>query len=255
VNPPFSARRCSSFLTGPFTITETVYPAGLVQRRHAHADPSVTLVLGGSLEETVSSKNEHAGALSMVIKPLGTEHTNRYGATGAHTLQVRLPVDETANLGEWRWQYRGAAARAFLCVLQCRRAARADDAEVAIYDLLAAISSPRRAPGGVPRWLQQARDHIDALIPAMIRVRDVAHTAGVHPVYLARQFRSFLGCSVTEYIAARRLQLAAQLVHDSKIPLAAVAYRAGYADQSHLTRAFKAGFGLTPLGYRTIVGD
>jgi AraC-like DNA-binding protein len=53
-------------------------------------------------------------------------------------------------------------------------------------------------------------------------------------------------------IRRRRLQEAAeQLRADPGIPLAEVAARHGYADQSHLSRDFRAVLGFTPTGYRT----
>jgi transcriptional regulator GlxA family with amidase domain len=42
---------------------------------------------------------------------------------------------------------------------------------------------------------------------------------------------------------------AAELIASSSMPLSAVAFQAGYADQSHLNRSFRAGTGLTPGAY------
>jgi AraC family transcriptional regulator len=242
---------------GLFEIAENTYAANLAQSRHAHDDSSITLVLAGSLEETVTRAHEYAHALSLVVKPLDTEHQNRFGNAGARTLQIRIAADahqdDLKALGHWRWQHGGMAARQALRVLQCFRSRLASDAEIAVYDLIAALRAEPLMTGAPPQWLLQVRDHIDALVPASVRVRDVAHAAAVHPVYLARQFRRYLGCSVVEYIAGRRMQHAAQLLSSSEVGLSGVAFKAGYADQSHLTRAFKAGTGLTPRGYRQAV--
>jgi AraC family transcriptional regulator len=241
---------------GAFSVREIVYPAGSVQRRHAHSTSGVTLVLAGSLEETVANSHEFARSLSVVVKPLDTEHANRIGNRGARTLQIRIGSSAFENdlraLGAWRWCHRGAVVKEFLNVLRFFRAGAADELETAVYDL---IGSARDYAAGVnhpPSWLKQAREHIDAMLPGVIRVRDVAQSAAVHPVYLARQFRRFFGCSVTEYVSARRLQLAADLLASPHAQLAAAAYRAGYADQSHLTRSFRAGTGVTPRVYREL---
>ena len=49
----------------------------------------------------------------------------------------------------------------------------------------------------------------------------------------------------------RRLDFARSALHRRR-PLAEVAGDAGFADQAHFTRAFKAAFGLTPGRYRAL---
>lgn len=242
---------------GAFHVAEMAYPAGLDQRRHAHGDSGITLVLSGSLEETVARTHERAYALSVVVKPQDTEHANRVGSTGARTLQVRINShafdDELRMLGAWRWCHRGAIVREFLEVLRCFRNGAIDDVETAVFDLIAAARGTVTSNREPPAWLNKVREDIGARLPGSVRVRDVARAANVHPVYLARQFRRFLGCSVTEYIAARRLQRAADLLAGAGSSLAGAAYDAGYADQSHLTRSFRHSIGLTPHNYRALV--
>jgi AraC-like DNA-binding protein len=68
---------------------------------------------------------------------------------------------------------------------------------------------------------------------------------------LARQFRLTLGTSPHRYLLARRLDLARQRMGAGR-PLADVAAEAGFADQAHFTRTFKAMFGMTPARYRAL---
>ncbi len=48
----------------------------------------------------------------------------------------------------------------------------------------------------------------------------------------------------------RRLELAKHLIQQGKT-LAQAAYDAGFADQSHLPRHFKAAYGFTPVNFNT----
>ncbi|HET6701301.1 MAG TPA: helix-turn-helix transcriptional regulator, partial [Gemmatimonadaceae bacterium] len=82
-----------------------------------------------------------------------------------------------------------------------------------------------------------------------VRVREIAARAGVHPVYLARRFRRFFGSSVVSYLQRGRVTRAADLIASSSLPLSTVAFEAGFADQSHLNRSFRAGTGFTPGAY------
>jgi AraC-like DNA-binding protein len=58
--------------------------------------------------------------------------------------------------------------------------------------------------------------------------------------------------TIAEYVRMLRLDWAAARVAKSEEPLSAIALRAGYADQSHFTRAFKRRTGLTPAQYRRL---
>ena len=253
---PDSIHQCARSLTvGPFTICENIYPADGVQTRHAHDKGSMTLMLAGSLREQVNKREVHARPLSMVVKPVGTEHANRFGGRGAHTLQLRIDDDAATDgvLRDWRWDHCNFAVRDFLAVLRLLRADDRPAAEIAAYDLLSTVGeSPMRTPGS-PRWLLDVCAHIDDLLPGSVRVDDVARAASVHPVYLARQFRRFFNSSVTGYIAAGRAQHAAQLLCDTPSRLADAALRAGYSDQSHMTRALRAATGLTPRALQRLL--
>jgi AraC-like DNA-binding protein len=87
--------------------------------------------------------------------------------------------------------------------------------------------------------------------PEVLRVADAAERLGVSERTVTRLARRFVGVTPAAMIRRRRLQEAAeQLRADPGIPLAEVAARHGYADQSHLSREFRAVLGFTPAGYR-----
>jgi AraC family transcriptional regulator len=239
-------------------VREVSYTAGLRQARHAHAETTVTLVVSGSLRETVGRTEEVARALSIVVKPGDTEHADEFGAHGAHTVQMSLTTKDAAELREWepsarswRWTHAGPAVPAFLRVLALLRTQPHDDGVIE-QGLTSVLASLREVPDDShrepPRWLGSVREEIDD-VGSTIRVRDLAARAGVHPVYLARQFRRFFGCSVVSYLQRARVARAADVIARSFAPLSMVAFQTGFADQSHLTRSFKAGTGFTPGAY------
>jgi AraC family transcriptional regulator len=235
-----------------------VYRPHLVQERHAHAETTVTLVVSGSLRETVGRAQEIARALSVVIKPGDTEHADQFGERGTRTVQISLAPDEATELRQWepaarqwRWTHAGPAVPAFLRLLAALRRSPPDDGllERGVTDVLSSLrevaDDTRRDP---PAWLRRVREEIDDA-GSGVRVRDIASRAGVHPVYLARQFRRFFGSSVVSYLQRGRVTRAAELIASSSMPLSTVAFQAGFADQSHLSRSFRAGTGFTPGAY------
>jgi len=236
-----------------------------VQPRHAHAETTVTILLAGQLREWVGLREEIARPLSIVVKPRDTEHTNEFGA-GVRTLQIKLSPDASASLEsadksfrEWRWHHAGPAVPAFLRVLKVLRASADEDCngerlEETAFDALAALTLERDGTchGAPPQWLAEIKQTLDeSMRPPS--VKQLATRAGVHSVYLARQFRRWFGHSITEHLARRRLQRVAGLMDCRGKPLSLVAYESGFADQSHMCRFLSRETGLTPKAYRALV--
>jgi AraC-like DNA-binding protein len=99
--------------------------------------------------------------------------------------------------------------------------------------------------------IERARQFLDAERTRVVRSTELETITGLTRYELARQFKCMLGTSPYRYLLMRRLQLARQLMHRQR-PLAEVACEAGFADQAHFTRVFKAAFGLTPARYRAL---
>ena len=83
-----------------------------------------------------------------------------------------------------------------------------------------------------------------------LRIADVAASLGVHPVHLARVFRHAWGCSPGDLLRWRRVEQAGGLLRRAELSMAEVALSAGFADQSHMNRAFQTRYGMTPSNYR-----
>jgi AraC family transcriptional regulator len=243
-------------------VREVRYGAHLLQPRHAHDETTVTLVVAGSLRETVGRTQEIARALSIVVKPGDTEHADQFGERGTRTVQIGLTAPEAAALREWepaarqwRWTHAGPAVPAFLRLLAIVRRSPQDEVvlERGVTDVLASLrevaDDTRAEP---PVWLSRVREEMGD-VGSAARVRDIAARAGVHPVYLARQFRRFFGSSVVSYLKRRRVTRAADLIASSSLPLSTIAFQSGFADQSHLSRSFRSGTGLTPGTYAGFV--
>jgi AraC family transcriptional regulator len=239
------------------SLTRSTYAPDTVQPAHHHAFASLTVVLAGSLAETVAGHTEVAGPLSVVAKPPFLAHADRMGPRGARTLRLSLAEEEHralvragAPLGGWRWFHSGPIARELLRLAAAARPAHADAFPEEAHDALARLCAPLPPSRVPPRWLARVRESIDDRIGRALRVRDLASEAGVHPVYLARRFRRHFGCSVVEYIRWRRAREAAALIGGSGLSLSDVAQRAGFSDHAHLSRDFKRLTGVSPRTFR-----
>ncbi len=227
------------------------YAGGAVLEAHAHGSGSVSVVLAGTIEETVGRTTECGQVGSIVAKPPEIEHSNRVGPSGAILLAIRGgAADEVAARG-WRWGRSGGAAAAGLEVARHLKAGAALHSDQ-LLDLLGFAYEARPASEATrrPAWLNAIRARLDH---DPLAVTELAELADVHPVYLTRAFRKRFGCSIREYRRRQRVRRAADLLAGSTLPIVEIAARLDYFDQSHLCRDFKAELALSPGDYRTIV--
>lgn len=74
----------------------------------------------------------------------------------------------------------------------------------------------------------------------------IARSVGVSQYHLARMFSHALGCSITGYMRARRLSLAARALAAGEPDILGLALSVGYSSHAAFTRAFRQQFGVTP---------
>lgn len=94
-------------------------------------------------------------------------------------------------------------------------------------------------------WLQRAREFLEANHERDLTIAQVAQAAGVSRVHLTRAYAAAYGLPPHAHLNLIRLRHALAML-ERGVPIAEVAARAGFADQSHFTRRFKGAFGLTP---------
>ena len=83
-----------------------------------------------------------------------------------------------------------------------------------------------------------------------ITVTTMADAAGLSPYHFSRLFAQATGHPPHRYVMLRRVERAVMLIRDSRLPLAEIAYRTGFADQSHLSRQVRRLRGLSPKSLR-----
>jgi AraC family transcriptional regulator len=93
-------------------------------------------------------------------------------------------------------------------------------------------------------------EYVDANLTGDLSLHGIATAVQVRPHRLARDFRDRTGVPLHQYVLGRRVETAALLLRSSQTPLAAIALECGFADQSHLTTAFRRRVGVTPAVYR-----
>lgn len=95
--------------------------------------------------------------------------------------------------------------------------------------------------------VERGRDFLLSRL-TVVQSSEVEAVTGLDRYQFARQFRSVYGTSPYRYSVMRRLDMARGWLGEAR-PLAETAVNAGFADQAHFTRIFKATFGMTPGRY------
>jgi AraC family transcriptional regulator len=79
---------------------------------------------------------------------------------------------------------------------------------------------------------------------------EIAAVAGLSVSHFKAQFRKSVGWSAHQYLIRRRVERAAMLLRNGKLPIGQVALESGFCHQSHLATHTRRVFGLTPQEIR-----
>jgi AraC family transcriptional regulator len=111
----------------------------------------------------------------------------------------------------------------------------------------------RISPSGqflTPAQQRRALEFIDAHLSCDFDLSDLAKEAGLSPFHFTRCFKNSLGASPYQFAMRKRLERVINLLQNTAIPIAEIAFSTGFSDQSHMTRALRRAFGTTPGAIR-----
>ena len=100
------------------------------------------------------------------------------------------------------------------------------------------------------RYLQRAKDLVDARYAEPITVDDLAAAAGLSRAHFSRMFTRTFGESPRSYLQSRRLERAAALLRHTDRSVADICVMVGLQSVGSFTTSFRRMFGMTPTQYR-----
>lgn len=130
-----------------------------------------------------------------------------------------------------------------------------NDAVCQMADLFERVSNQHGSPGKARRrkridpLIRRVREDLMLVSDVPVMIRDLERRHGIDRFTLSRDFRRAFGVTPSRFILLRRLDRARVMLRQG-LALADVAVTAGFADQSHMTRHFRATYGLTPGRWR-----
>jgi AraC family transcriptional regulator len=107
------------------------------------------------------------------------------------------------------------------------------------------------ARGGLAPWqMRRITEYMEAHLGDAIQLSDFAQLAGMSRSHFSRAFRTTTGMPPHRWQLHARIRRAQELLLDTTLPLAEIALRTGFADQSHFTRTFQRHVGTSPGAWR-----
>ena len=241
-----------------FIFTETEHLPQTSLDTHAHENPAVSFVVSGKRIYRFGRRAFDCRAGSAVFVPAGAPHSSRFAAERGRGLMVELRRPSAALNMLFNEPRRSCDIDlAERCDSIRREIWFPDDVsalalESLAFELLVSEARAARDQRGIPPWLDHVRNTLHESFKAPLSLTALAVGAGVDRSRLTREFRRHFHSSIGEYVRAIRVRHAWELIACSDLPLCEVAVECGFADQSHLTRAFHRAYATTPGRLRLV---
>jgi AraC family transcriptional regulator len=244
-------------------VTETVYDPGQRLPRHSHASGYISVVLRGSYTEQCGSTSIDLLPGHVVLHVSDETHSNIFHQQGGQLLNLELSNASWERLAEHdgirtnarkivRSSYALQLGKKLQKELSRSSPGSAWAVEGLTMELIAETIRNRGKPPKVDRcrWLYTVEEILRERYTEPLTLKELSAQVSVHPVHLARVFRSRHHCSVGEYIRRLRIEAACRELLNPRMSIADVAYHAGFSDHSHLCRILKEHTGMSPGQFR-----
>ena len=207
---------------------------GRVFDRHHHLSAYAALLIDGTCDEAGDHGRFRLRPGDVVFHEPFEAHLDIIGSRGARFLNFVLP----GRIGPMFGRVRDLDA-----IVSAYQRAPDEAAEL----LLAQVEQYPISAGDWPDLLAS-----DLARGSPIRLNQWAECHGLNASSLSRGFRLVYGVTPKRYGFEQSASRAARRLRDTREPLSAIAAAIGFADQSHMTRAIRALFGVTPRQLRAL---
>jgi AraC-like DNA-binding protein len=235
--------------------------------RHFHDDYSMGVVTRGANLFHYRGRHVEAPAGTICLADPGEVHTGEAGEVGWSYWNLHVPVSAMRRLAE-EAELPGSDVPALtagmvddpaavrLCLTMFTALAEPGDAFEAEARAVEALThllrhhGSRRPPRlAAPAPALRVRDYLEAHWHEPVRLDHLEAVSGLGRWQLLRGFRTAYGLPPYAYLMQLRLRAAKDMLL-AGLGIAETAAATGFADQAHLTRAFKRVYGLTPAVMR-----
>ncbi|MBO5879117.1 MAG: helix-turn-helix domain-containing protein [Clostridia bacterium] len=98
--------------------------------------------------------------------------------------------------------------------------------------------------------LSEINEYVEENIDRKISNEELAAIVHMHPTHFIRYFKKETGQTPGDYVNKRKLEYAANLLVNTELSMLEIAYRLGFFDATHFSKAFKKRYSISPSAYR-----
>ena len=249
---------------GNFSLVGVVYAPDQVLPLHLHDRSYVSVALCGSYVERSRASTWECTRGGTIFHAAGESHSNRFYESGARLLVLEIrPELLTQITGQGIVTDRARTLISPYCMhlgLRLDQTMKLSDplsalcAEGLGLELLAETLRYQEGSPHSPDWLRRVSEILQDRYREHLTLAELAGAVHVHPVHLARAFRKRYQCCVGDFVRNLRVEAACRELAQTDAPIAEIAARTGFTDQSHLSRILKQHAGVSPGQFRKSLG-
>jgi AraC family transcriptional regulator len=241
-------------------LTEVRHTHGRKLPVHTHESAYFGLLLDGAYSERFTQRNTEYDPFTIGFHPPGLTHEDEIGACGSRMFCIEI---RDAFLEKMRPYLTAPKFSPDLCGTETTwlgvklyRAFRSGTLDRLQMEELCGDMLERSAEVSLheeksaPEWLSRVLDLLHGSYRNQITLDAIARDMDIHPIHLSRVFRKKYGCALGEYANRLRVKFACTEMARGWPALGELALAAGFADQSHMGRVFKATVGDSPAKFR-----
>lgn len=98
--------------------------------------------------------------------------------------------------------------------------------------------------------VRQIMDEVQKNYKENMNLKTLAYKYHMNASYLGQIFQKEVGCSFTQYLSSKKIEIAKELILNTNMKISDIAKQVGYPDTSYFYRKFKLHYGVAPVSLR-----
>lgn len=242
------------------TVTETEFEYQVIDW-HSHENPYFSFTLVGTCRESTRRVTFDCTPNSALFHNAQESHSNLKSGEVARGFQVEMDprwcekydVRLTELPSSAMISHPSVKLHLYNIYLESRRSEATSPLtiEALLMDSLELMrGTESKRPFSPPIWVNKIDEILHDDLDRTYTLFDLAGELGVHWAHLSREFPRYFRCNFSQYVRKLKVERSLGLLRDRSLPLADIAFRCGFSDQSHFNRCFKQYTRLTPQAFR-----
>ena len=99
-------------------------------------------------------------------------------------------------------------------------------------------------------FIRRVRDEAQKNYKENMNLKTLAYKYHMNASYLGQIFQKEVGCSFTQYLSSKKIEIAKELILNTNMKISDIAKQVGYPDTSYFYRKFKLHYGVAPVSLR-----